>query len=219
MKKFLIALAGLTCLTAPSVANAGVTISWGAVNPIPANNDFKANLGAAGLTNFATTGVTMVADPGTIIDFYYVGAESGFSDTFTTSGTGATHVNYTELPNNNENHFGAPIFLGSDTFSGSLAGLLNFTSDGPGAPGTVGTLPFGLFVGPGLSPNGGNFNSFYFGYDDQLTNIDDNHDDFVVWAVVHAVPEPSTWAMMLLGFAGIGMAVRRQRKPALAQIA
>jgi hypothetical protein len=31
-----------------------------------------------------------------------------------------------------------------------------------------------------------------------------------------AVPEPSTWAMLLLGFAGIGfMAYRRKTKPAL----
>jgi outer membrane lipase/esterase len=31
-----------------------------------------------------------------------------------------------------------------------------------------------------------------------------------------AVPEPSTWAMMLLGFAGIGfLAYRRKSKPAL----
>jgi hypothetical protein len=34
-----------------------------------------------------------------------------------------------------------------------------------------------------------------------------------------AVPEPATWAMMLLGFGGIGMAMRRGRKPVLAQIA
>ena len=34
-----------------------------------------------------------------------------------------------------------------------------------------------------------------------------------------AVPEPSTWAMMLLGFGGIGFAMRRRRRPALAQIA
>ena len=35
------------------------------------------------------------------------------------------------------------------------------------------------------------------------------------------VPEPATWAMMLLGFSGIGMAIRRSRKrnPALLQIA
>lgn len=34
-----------------------------------------------------------------------------------------------------------------------------------------------------------------------------------------AVPEPGTWALMLFGFAGIGMALRRRRRPALAQIA
>jgi len=34
-----------------------------------------------------------------------------------------------------------------------------------------------------------------------------------------AVPEPGTWAMMLLGFGGIGMVLRRRRRPALAQIA
>jgi hypothetical protein len=33
------------------------------------------------------------------------------------------------------------------------------------------------------------------------------------------VPEPATWAMMLVGFAGIGMILRRSRRPALAQIA
>jgi hypothetical protein len=33
------------------------------------------------------------------------------------------------------------------------------------------------------------------------------------------VPEPSTWAMMLLGFGGMGVAMRRRRKPALAQLA
>ena len=33
---------------------------------------------------------------------------------------------------------------------------------------------------------------------------------------ISAVPEPSTWAMMLLGFAGVGvMAYRRKSKPAL----
>ena len=34
-----------------------------------------------------------------------------------------------------------------------------------------------------------------------------------------AVPEPGTWALMLLGFGGIGMAMRRRRRPMLAQIA
>ncbi len=36
---------------------------------------------------------------------------------------------------------------------------------------------------------------------------------------IGAVPEPATWAMMLLGFAGIGVSLRRRRKPVLAQLA
>jgi PEP-CTERM motif len=39
---------------------------------------------------------------------------------------------------------------------------------------------------------------------------------FAVFTPVAAVPEPSTWAMMILGFAGIGfLAYRRNSKPAL----
>ena len=33
------------------------------------------------------------------------------------------------------------------------------------------------------------------------------------------VPEPATWAMMLIGFGGIGLAMRRRRRPVLAQVA
>jgi hypothetical protein len=32
--------------------------------------------------------------------------------------------------------------------------------------------------------------------------------------VVAAVPEPSTWAMLILGFAGVGFMAYRRRKPA-----
>ena len=34
-----------------------------------------------------------------------------------------------------------------------------------------------------------------------------------------AVPEPATWAMMLMGFGAIGFAMRRRRRPALLQLA
>jgi hypothetical protein len=36
---------------------------------------------------------------------------------------------------------------------------------------------------------------------------------------VAAVPEATTWAMMLLGFGAMGFAIRRRRRPVLAQVA
>jgi len=38
-------------------------------------------------------------------------------------------------------------------------------------------------------------------------------------ATFTAVPEPATWAMMLLGFGVVGFAMRRRRRPALMQVA
>lgn len=34
-----------------------------------------------------------------------------------------------------------------------------------------------------------------------------------------AVPEPATWGLMLLGFGGMGLVLRRRRRPVLAQVA
>ena len=41
----------------------------------------------------------------------------------------------------------------------------------------------------------------------------------VIRAQVAAVPEPATWGLMLLGFAGMGMLLRRRRRPHLLQLA
>jgi hypothetical protein len=42
-----------------------------------------------------------------------------------------------------------------------------------------------------------------------VKNDDDNHDDFIVKATISAIPEPATWAMMILGFGLVGFAARR----------
>jgi hypothetical protein len=49
-------------------------------------------------------------------------------------------------------------------------------------------------------------------FDDKYAGLD----DVSITPTIAAVPEPSTWAMMILGFAGVGfMAFRRKSKPAL----
>jgi hypothetical protein len=49
--------------------------------------------------------------------------------------------------------------------------------------------------------------------------IDANFGLTLAFRNVPPVPEPGTWAMMLLGFAGMGAAMRRSRKPLVAQLA
>ncbi|HKP11380.1 MAG TPA: PEPxxWA-CTERM sorting domain-containing protein [Blastocatellia bacterium] len=121
--------------------------------------------------------------------------------------------------------------LGADarTYTGDIFRLLvNFTQ-----PGTGSQLYQALLQGTVTSVNGG---SVFINFDNtpQLITAS-NGSEFtlqvndvsvaaggavqVLSGQLQAVPEPATWAMMLLGFAGIGMTIRRGRKPALAQIA
>ena len=56
----------------------------------------------------------------------------------------------------------------------------------------------------------------YFFLSDRFDRIQVGNISAPEVAIAHPVPEPSTWAMMLLGFAGVGfMAYRRKSKPAL----
>jgi hypothetical protein len=206
------------------MAGATATINFGSTTAIPANNNFQSFLAALGLTRYAAgAGTSISLDANSIITFYFLGSESGFNDTFQT--TNALPNLLTTESSSIENHF-APnpsVLIGSDTFAaGSLANQLLFTNNGGanGTSATVGQSGFGLFLGPNTI-SGSTTNTFYFGYDDQAYNPDGDYDDFIVKAVVtSAVPEPATWAMMLLGFGAIGFSMRRRKMlPKLAKLA
>ena len=206
MRKLILGFVGAAALAMASNANASITITFGATSPIPDNNDFQSGLANSGLTLFATTGATITLSEDSIITFEVLGTESSFNDTFT-----ANDVSYTEFTSF-ANLFGAPLAIGSDSFTaGSLWNVLNFSSAG-GANATVGDDGFGIFLGAN-DVSGVITNVFHIGYDDQLNDPDDNHDDLIIRAtVLPAVPEPATWAMMLIGFGVIGFALRRRRQ-------
>ena len=127
---------------------------------------------------------------------------------------------------------GAGAFSGSVDFSNNLSGLYSIivSSSTPGAvinavtlAGILGTS--GSFSASGCTTNScsllvpftgaGSYRVAFGGTAPANGAADTGNLTFQLVPV----PEPATWAMMILGFGAIGMAMRRRRRPALAQLA
>ena len=100
-------------------------------------------------------------------------------------------------------------FLGNQTFSGSFASALGFNDNffGPDAPPIPWPDGFRVFIRSsdegnlsGIGPFIGNFETLYFSVGDAA-----------LFSVSSAVPEPGAWAMMIIGFGGVGVLIRRSR--------
>ena len=76
---------------------------------------------------------------------------------------------------------------------------------GPGTAGGLWALTFGAMG------NNGNPNTLYFTDGINPNPVTGAADGF--FGAITSVPEPSTWAMMLVGLAGLGFAARRRRSP------
>jgi hypothetical protein len=119
---------------------------------------------------------------------------------------------------------GALILQVAGTWINTLAPSVNLTSDNILSPGGNPVLNGNgiVFSGAGLPSDSKYFNIWGNGPNDYT--YFNNYDSFPVGngavsfsvTEIAAVPEPSTWAMILLGFAGVGlMAYRRKSKPTL----
>ena len=120
-------------------------------------------------------------------------------------GAGNYTVNWTNLTN-----------AGLVVSGGNLTSLNNLLANASGQ------VVLGLHWGnvPGTAQN---VSAFYLWNNATAGSIHltdtQGYSNAVLYRSTPAVPEPATWAMMLLGFGAIGMASRRSRKPVLAQIA
>jgi hypothetical protein len=121
-------------------------------------------------------------------------------------GAGNYTVNWTNLTN------AGLVVSGSD-----LTALNNLLANAGGQ------VVLGLHWGnvPGTA---GNVSAFYLWNNAtagsiRLTDTQGYSNAVLYRSTTPPVPEPATWAMMLLGFGAIGMAMSRRRNPVLAQVA
>jgi hypothetical protein len=199
MRKSIMALAAVATLTLSSVANAAVMVNSGSVvnlnNPDPSATNPVSSVQTVGDTttiNFGLNPITTTA--GNVFSSAFTISDSASGIYSVNVGTSSDGVTFT---------------------SGTLTDVLTSTvydlvvTDfglgmrlGPPFTGTVSLAPgdYRLVVN-GTATSGGSF-------DGTVT-------------ILAAVPEPATWAMMLLGFGAIGLSMRKRRgsRVSFAQVA
>jgi hypothetical protein len=199
MRKLIFALAGATALSTASIANAAVT------------------LGSTGTIAGSSTAVTS-----TITDNVNIPNKVTFDTINAAGGTNTSFFDFIESYNST-----GVFSVTTSTLPASTVTLLNVLT---GQSLALFPADTGTFGGSAGSSTGSSFslnltaplaaNTWYrFVY---TANMSDGGGDISGTANFYtrsAVPEPATWGLMLLGFGGMGMVLRRRRRPRLAQLA
>ena len=199
------AAAALTVFIAPLAAQAGVSfISYGTALPTGESliTDFSSSAGLTGgnLVMGSAGGVTAApAYSATTFDAgQYLSVPGGGSATLTFAPTKELSIYVGSLDSYNTLTFGG---LGGVSYSGSAMGAISGADNGDQTgPNTNGRLVF-TFASP---VNSATFQS--------------SANAFEVASVAGVVPEPATWAMMLIGIAGMGATIRGSRRRVMAAI-
>jgi hypothetical protein len=247
MRRTLMAAAAAAAIAVATPAAAAVTFNATNGNNLSASATFDIVGGNLQVTLTNTSGVD-VNDPAQILhalffdvsgnpSLTYTSANICGSCTFTAAGPTGTDVGaewgYITNPNGVTQHYGlssAGYGVGSYTF---VSGATDQPHQGtPPAGGDYGLVSAGYTT---AGDNGGVTNNqpyvknsviFNLGaYNGSLSNISNLRFQYGTALTdtnlpgTPPVPEPATWTMMLVGFAGIGVAMRRRRRPVLAQLA
>jgi hypothetical protein len=216
MRKLILGLFAASTLALGSAANASITI--GSITPGtdpysgPAPTyDFDSNTPGTngGIVTTGTDGLLHAQPFGSTGNYYAVGPNDGSPGTIDLTAIGDI-VNISLLWGSVDT-YNTLEFLAADgttvlaTFVGN-----DIFNPANGARNDPNTNPVVLFNLTGSDQSA--FSYLRLGSTENAFEIDNI-------AINSGVPEPATWGMMLLGFAGIGMTMRRRRRPLLAQVA
>lgn len=218
-----VAWATLSFLSFSASVNASFVYSGGTSQALSTvvGNDYKANMMALGFDQM-TTGAQLSVDQDGFIDFYFIAAESGYSNTFTVTDHVAGGTSSINEPPSNVTPFGFNGLPGYPTITIAVkAGEIVDLSFDNGQTGvtknTVINLTATKLFDLGLVANsaaGGPLNQIILAYDDQLSlpGFDDNHDDMMIRADFRPVPVPAAIWLLCSGLAGLfGVAFRKHR--------
>ena len=193
-------------------AQAAFVIQGGATQNLPIDgNKFNTELTGLGFSQMTSGAQLRVSQDG-YIDFYYIGAESGFNNSFTAQGAALSGNNKGFLTEHNEefNFTGYAGFTIAVTANDTLN--FNFSSDDATALTPVDNLNASKLQGLGIyfeSSQSGSLRQVLLGYDDQIFNDDNDFEDMLVRADFRpatVVPLPAAvWLFGggLLGLIGI----------------
>ena len=205
LRLFAAVCAGAVALSASLPANAAFVLSGGSPPAsLPSSNDFNSDLQGEGF-NQLTIGAQLSVDQDGSVTFYYIAAESSFTNSF--------HSGSDSMTENNE----AFNFNGYDsiTINVSAGDVLDFSfqSATASAMTPVDNASGNNLEGLGIM-SGDGMSELVLGYNDNITltgpGMDADYDDMLVRAEFSAVPVPA--AVWLFGSGLLGLIGIARRK-------
>jgi hypothetical protein len=206
-------------VSATAVANGGVHLdhndkvtAFGSAQATWAS----ANAGSVGFTNYGwdfSVKNTAPLDNGTDHDFNRPGGGADWEYFFQADGDGVFQMNYGVTATGDKfGLFGWSIFFNGVSVGPDLSDVATFGADPTTSGVVIQGLTKGKFYSVDLFNNANveaNGQRFFTGEMDGQFN----------WQITErdaGVPEPASWAMMLVGFGGLGAMLRTRRRPAAA---